>query len=85
LNGYNLAWTRSYKKDREYEFSRSISFWVKRKSGPDKMYVKFITEFPFTNGEDNISMEVTDNGQFKLRHNCLHFQSHMNQTVESGQ
>lgn len=70
LSWYHIANERGYKKGREYEFSRSISFWVKRKSGPDKMYIKLTTEFPYTNGEDYTNFEINDNGQFKIGARC---------------
>ncbi len=84
LSCYQTATERGYKKDREYEFSRSISFWVKRKSGSAKMYLQLNTEFPFTNGEDKMSMQVNDKGNFKIIHLCYNCKSPMSREVEDG-
>jgi hypothetical protein len=42
------------------------------------------TEFPFTNGEDNMSFEVNDKGQFKITHFCHNCKSPMSREVEDG-
>lgn len=73
-----------YKEGRKYEFSKSVSFWVKRTAGPDKMYLKLSTEYPFTNGEDRTDFEVNDNGQFVVKRFCYNCKSPMYKEVESG-
>jgi len=84
LSCYPNATEKGYKKGREFEFSRSVSFCIKRKSGPEKMYLNFITEFPFTNGEDNMNINVNDNGQFKIGYFCFNCKSPMNKELKSG-
>ncbi len=81
---YHLASARGYKKGREYEFSRSVSFWIKRKSGPEKLYVKMTTEYPFSNGEDRTDFEVNDKGQFKVSRFCDNCKSPQYKEIESG-
>ncbi len=73
-----------YKEGRKYEFSKAVSIWVKRMTGPDKMYLKFTAEYPFTNGEDYTNFEINDNGQFKVGRYCYNCKSPMYKEVESG-
>lgn len=73
MSAYDNSTTAGYNKGRTYEFSKAVKIWVKRMAGPDKMYLKLATEFPFTNGEDYTYFEVNDNGQYKISahcHNC---------------
>lgn len=55
-----------YTEGRDFEFSRSVHFWVKRKDGPDKMFIKFSAEFAYSCGDDNVYFEINDKGQFKI-------------------
>jgi hypothetical protein len=84
MSAFSVSTASGYKEDRKYEFSRAVSMWVKRLSGPDKMYLKLSTEYPFTNGEDRTDFEVNDNGQFKVSRFCDNCKSPMYKEVESG-
>ena len=84
MSAYSVATSVGYKKGREYEFSRSVSFWVKRTSGPEKMYLKLSAEYPFTNGEDRTDLEVNDKGQYKISRFCSNCKSPQFKEIESG-
>lgn len=73
-----------YKEGRKYEFSKAVSIWVKRMTGPDKMYLNINAEFPFTNGADYADFEINDNGQFKISRFCSNCKSPMYKEIESG-
>lgn len=84
MSWYHIADQRGYKKGREYEFSRVVSFWLKRKSGPERLYVKLTAKYPFSNGEDYTDFEINDNGQFKVNRFCDNCKSPQYKEVESG-
>lgn len=84
MSAYNEPTARGYKEGRKYEFSRSVSIWIKRKSGSEKSSVKFSTEYAYSNGEDRTDLEVNDKGQFKVSRFCDNCKSPMYKEVESG-
>ena len=84
MSAFGVATSFGYKKGREYEFSRSVSFWVKRKSGPEKMFLKLTAEYPFTNGEDRTDVEINDKGQYKISRFCSNCKSPQFKEIESG-
>ncbi len=57
-------------KEKIYQFNKSVSLWIKRKSGSEKSFIKLQTLFPFSNGEDYTYFEVNDKGQFKISAFC---------------
>jgi hypothetical protein len=83
-SAYLIATASGYKKGREYEFSRAVSIWVKRKSGSEKMAIKFTTKYPFSNGEDYTDFEINDKGQFTVNRFCDNCKSPQYKEVESG-
>lgn len=84
LSSYSKATGNGYKKGRDYEFSRAVSFRIKRISGSEKSYVSLNTRYPFTNGEDYTYMEVNDKGQFTVRRFCFNCKSPQSKELESG-
>lgn len=58
------------RKGREYEFSRAVSMLLKRKEGPENMFVTFTTRFPFVNSEDYLNLEFNDKGKYKISAFC---------------
>lgn len=73
-----------YKSGRDYEFSKSVSIWIKRISGPDKMSLRLHAEYPFSNGKDYTTFDINDNGQFTIKRFCDNCKSPMYKEVESG-
>lgn len=84
MSAYNYAITPGYNTARQFEFSRAVSFWMKRTSGPDKMYVTLTTKYTFSNGEDHTDFEINDNGQFTVKRFCDNCKSPQYKEVESG-
>jgi hypothetical protein len=84
MSAFFSSTASGYKEGRKYEFSRAVSIWVKRMTGPDKMSLKLTAEYPFTNGEDHTDFEINDNGQYKVSRFCNNCKSPMYKEVESG-
>jgi hypothetical protein len=69
---------------RDYEFSRAVSIWVKRVSGPESMSIKFTTGYLFSNSEDYTDVEVNDDGKYKVSRFFDNGKSPMYKELESG-
>jgi len=54
----------------KYQFSRSISVWIKRISGSEKMDLEFSTDYVFCMSSDRTILKINDNGSYEINDNC---------------
>ncbi|GAA4324094.1 hypothetical protein [Flaviaesturariibacter amylovorans] len=83
LSSYAGAAKTSISSGRLYEFSRAVSIWVKRKEGPEGMFIKYTTSFPFVNSKDRLDLEINDKGKFLIKAFCDNCEKQYRE-VESG-